>query len=132
MAWYTDLFCNVTFTRETYNNIYEVKDRIDELKQYIQTAKNSIKDLVVMTEPNKFCSEGEEPLCWITNEFNGNMKLIEDYTVELYKLNLLLENWNYCHNKDGLAINPPKEITSETAFLDGDFVKSIKRPNVNE
>lgn len=124
MSWYTDLFCNITFNRETYNNKYEVEDKIDELQKCLEVAKSDIRDLVVMTEPSKFCPKDEDPYCWMINEYKGCLELIEEYSIELYKLNLLLNNWDACHDKEGLAINPPKEITYETAFIDGDYIKS--------
>lgn len=82
-----------------------------------------------MTEPNKFCPEGYDPINWVSAEYNDNIGLIEEYTIELYKLNLLLENWDACHNKEGLAIDPPENIHWDIAFLSGDFIKSIKHPN---
>ena len=67
----------------------------------------------------------------MTNLYNSNLELIEEYTITLYKLNLLLENWDSCHNEEGLAINPPNNITWKTAFLTGDFVNTVKYPNAN-
>lgn len=131
MAWYTDLFCNITFNRETFNNIYEVNNRIDELEACLQTAKNDIRNLVMITEPNKFCGD-DEPLCWLNKEFRNNMELIEEYSVELYKLKLLRNNWDACHNESGLAIDLPDNISYYDAFLEGDFIKSVKHPNINE
>ena len=132
MSWSTELFCNITFSRESFNSKDEVYNRIDELQKCIQTAKDNIRDLVVITEPNKFCQEDDEPLSWLINEYSGYIELIEEYSVELYKLNMLLEHWDYCHNEDGLAIDPPDNITWKTSFLCGDFVNSVKRPHANE
>ena len=47
--------------------------------------------------------------------------------IEKYKLELLLENWDKCHNEEGLAIPPPFDY--ESAFLDGDFIKTVENPN---
>lgn len=132
MGWQTDLFCNITFNKETYNSKYEVLNRIDELKESIEYAKNHIRDLVMMTEPNKFCPEGYDTLSWLRNEVRDLMEIIEESSVELYKLDMLIENWDNCHNEKGLAIDPPEEITWKTAFLSGDFVNSIKYPKSNE
>lgn len=132
MGWSTKLFCNISFNRETFNSKIEVQDKIEETKTYIQNAKDHLRDLLMMTEPSKFCPEDYDPLIWMHNEFQDSIDLIEEYLVELYKLNLLLSNWDSCHDESGLAINPPDEITWETAFLDGDFVKTIKYPNAND
>ena len=132
MGWSTKLFCNISFNRETFNSKIEVQDKIEETKTYIQNAKDQLRDLLMMTEPSKFCPEDYDPLIWMHNEFQDSIDLIEEYLVELYNLNLLLSNWDSCHDESGLAINPPDEITWETAFLDGDFVKTIKYPNAND
>ena len=42
---------------------------------------------------------------------------------------MLKENWTKCHDENGLAIDPPNGIGWDTAFLDGDFVKTVKYPN---
>lgn len=132
MAWSTDLFCNISFSRETFNTIEEVYNRIDELKACLETAKDRIRGLVIITEPNKFCNEEDDVLYWLSSEFKDNMKLVEEYTIELYKLNLLCENWTACHTVEGLAIDRPDNVPSNAAYLSGDFIRSVKYPNGNE
>lgn len=132
MGWSTELFCNITFNRDTFNTKFEVQNKIDETKTYLQNAKDHLRDLLMMTEPGKFCPENYDPLIWMRNEFQDSMDLIEEYSVELYKLNLLLSNWDACHEESGLAISPPEGIGWQTAFLDGDFVKTTKCPNAND
>lgn len=132
MGWSTELFCNITFNKETFNSKVEVQDKIEELEAYLQNSKDHLRDLLMMTEPGKFCPENYDPLIWLRNEFQDAVDSIEEYSVELYKLRTLLVNWDTCHNEDGLAINPPKGINLETAFLSGDFVKTIEYPNAND
>lgn len=132
MGWSTELFCNITFNRDTFNTKFEVQNKIDETKTYLQNAKDHLRDLLMMTEPGKFCPENYDPLIWMRNEFQDSMEEIEDYSVELYKLNLLLTNWDACHNDSGLAINHPDGINWNTAFLDGDFIRTVKYPDINE
>ena len=132
MGWSTELFCNITFNKETFNSKVEVQDKIEELEAYLQDSKDHLRDLLMMTEPGKFCPENYDPLIWLRNEFQDAVDSIEEYSVELYKLRTLLVKWDTCHNEDGLAINPPKGINWETAFLSGDFVKTIEYPNAND
>jgi hypothetical protein len=129
MSWQTDLFCNITFYRETFNSKYEVEDKIDEYNTYLEMAKNRIRNLAYITEPNKFCPSESDPLIWISNELRDCFESIDEYNVELYKLRLLLDNWDKCHTDEGLAINPPADINWDSAFLDGDFIKTIEKPN---
>ena len=129
MGWSTDLFCNITFNKKTFNTIYEVQDKKDEIEVCLKNAKDNLRDLVIMTEPNKYFPE--DTMSSIQFQYNELMELIEDYTIELYKLGLLLENWDKCHTVEGLAINPPDNIHWDTAFLDGDFVNTVKNPDSN-
>ena len=129
MGWASVLFCNINFNKETYNSKYEVENRIEELKDSIKNAKEIIKNLVVMTEPKKFCPEDNDPLFWMQHTADEWIEILEEDTIELYKLNLLLDNWENCHNREGLAIYPPDFIHFDTAFLSGDFIKSTKYPD---
>lgn len=133
MGWATDLYCNITFNRKTYNTIYEVQNDIDELKEQIRICKNELQSLVYITEPEKFYDKSSytSPMDWINTSFQENMEALEEYYIELYKLELLEENWNHCHTKEGLAIPHPDNIHWDSAFLDGDFVNTIKN-NKNE
>lgn len=129
MGWETNLFCNLTFNRQTFNSKESVQDRIDELEEEVMAAKAAIKNLILMTEPKKFCPDDREPLHWLAEEYNECMEVIIDNTIEIYKLLVLLDNWDHCHNEEGLAINPPDDINWRTAYLDGDFVNTVKYPN---
>lgn len=132
MGWSTELFCNLSFNRETFNSKHEVEDRIDEVKQYLQYAREQVRDFSLMTEPAKFCPENYDPIIWVRNEVTDALNDIEEYSIELYKLNILLDNWDRCHNSDGLGIDPPDGIGWNTAFITGDFVETIKYPNSND
>lgn len=131
MGWQTDLFCSLTFSRETFNSLHEVESRIEELSRYISDLKEALSNLAMMTEPSKMLSlkEGENPMGKINVMIKDILTDLEDYYIERWKLEILKDRWNDCHNEDGLAIDPPENIDWRTAFLDGDFVKSIKHPN---
>lgn len=136
MGWATDLYCNISFNRKTYNSLYEVEEDIEETEYIIQMIKDKIKAYALMTEPNKLVTLDNEKydnlLIQIEDEVSQLLKEIEDYYFDLVKLNYLRDNWEYCHNKEGLAIPPPKEFSWNTAYLDGDFVKTVDNPNVND
>lgn len=129
MGWSTNLFCNIEFYKKTYNSKYEVEREIEEEKETLQTAKDTIRNLAIMTEPNKFCPEEYDILAWIRSEVNDNLELIEECNWTLCRLYYLLENWDACHNEEGLAIDPPDNIKWNTAFLDGDFIRTVKNPD---
>lgn len=128
MSWSTELFCNISYNRETFNSKYEVEDKLNTVNKYINDCKKVLRDLAIMTEPNKFFNDNpdSDPYNQITINFEDTIELLEEYYIEKYKLLLLLDNWENCHNKEGLAIYPPDNIDWNTAYLHGDFVKSTK------
>lgn len=132
MSYSTELFCNISFNKETFNTKYEVQNRIDELERIIKYIKEYIKNMVMITEPKKFIDDEYDPIVYLTNECERQFEELEEYTIELYKLGILLNEWDNCHNEEGLAIYPPENINWDTAYLHGDFVNSTKYPNINE
>ena len=130
MSWSTELFCNISYNRETFNSKYEVEDKLNTVNKYINDCKKVLRDLAIMTEPNKFFNDNPDSDLYnqITINFEDTIELLEEYYIEKYKLLLLLDNWENCHNKEGLAIYPPDNIDWNTTYLHGDFVKSTKYP----
>ena len=136
MGWSTELFCNISFNRKTYNSLGEVESDIEEMKDILQRYKDKIKAYAVMTEPDKMIKFDDESydnlLSQVNDEVSDMLEEMEEYYYELVKLEYLRDNWDNCHTKEGLAINAPEEITWETAYLDGDFIKGTKNNNQNE
>lgn len=130
MGWSTNLYCDIEFYKETYNSRYEVESKIEDLKEDIKNYKQTLRDLALMTEPDIMIKSEEQPYYVIGRQVEDTLELLEEDTIELYKLNLLLSNWDSCHNEDGLAIDPPDEVIDK-AYLNGDFVNSVKYPNSN-
>lgn len=130
MGWSTELYTNISFNRKTYNNKFEVEDNLEEINRCIKTCQNTIRDLVLMTEPNKYFPEGLEQTTYnqLVQEYESQMELLEEYLVEQWKLTILLDRWDECHNDDGFAINPPTDINLyRDSFLWGDFVKTSEK-----
>lgn len=134
MGWSTELFCNISFNRKTYNSLYEVEEDIEEAKNILQMYKDKIKAYAIMTEPEKMIKFDDERydnlLTQVNSEVTDMLNEMEEYYTELIKLQYLRENWDNCHNEEGLAIATPENIHWDTAYLEGDFVKSNKNNNV--
>lgn len=126
MGWTTDLFCNITFHKETYNSKYEVESEIEELSHSIKDNEEYLKKLVFITEPNKFFPD--DTFYSIDSAVKDTLEILQEDYIKKYKLELLLDNWEMCHTEDGLAIDPPDDMGYDTAYLSGDFVKSVKHP----
>lgn len=133
MGWSTDLLCTISFSKETYNHKDEVESKISELDRCIESCKRTIRDMALMTEPSKFIDSNDNtdgsPYYFVTSQVEENLEALEEFIIERYKLCLLLENWEKCHNEKGLAIYPPDNIDWDSAYLSGDFVRSTKYPD---
>ena len=131
MGWSTELFCNISFNRKSYNSLYEVESDIDELKKEIGTCKDSLQSLVFMTEPDRFYNKEnyDSAIDWVRDEFENSISLLDELQYDLFKLEYLRDNWKNCHNNEGLAIPFPENIEWDTAYLEGDFVKTTKNEN---
>lgn len=129
MSWETRLFTSIPYNRKTYNSKWEVQNDYDELTSIIKRYKQRLRDLVIMTEPSKWCDcDSQNPYYFVTNEYEDIIEELEDCIIERFKLGILLGDWENCHNREGLAIDPPDGIKFDTAFLDGDFVLTVKHP----
>lgn len=84
-----------------------------------------------MTEPCKFFSKNEydSGYSFIDQNFRDSIESLEEALYNKWELEILLENWDRCHNKEGLAIDPPDNINYDSAFMSGDFIKTVKFPN---
>lgn len=120
MSWSTELYCNVSFNRETFNTKYEVEQALENVKADIISYEEEIKALVYMTEPQKFYNVEDNMYYELRSRTNELLELLSENYIMQYKLSLLLYNWDKCHDKDGLAIAPPDDIKP---YLWGDFIK---------
>lgn len=139
MGWETDLVCSISFNRKTYNSKYEVEEDLKEAEACVELAKKDLHSLAYMTEPNKFCGEST-PEEYVEEKITSAIYTLIESTREVYKLELLLDNWKACHNEKNEAISLYGKILNEEetkklwlgrlAFLDGDFVKTdVKEEN---
>lgn len=130
MSVQTDLFCRISFYGATYNSLAKVEIGIKEASEAIQEAKSEIRDLVMMTEPQKMLSvdSGDNVYDTVVERLNQCFDTIIEANDVLFKLEHLKANWDACHDKDtGLAIPLPECLDYDAAYLEGDFVKSLKR-----
>lgn len=133
MSWETRLFCGISFKNKTYNNKYEVENDLEDLKACIKTCEQELRDLAIMTEPEKFMSKeyDNSPYSFVCQTVNDNIELLKECSVEKAQLELLLNEWDNCHDQNGLAI-PPEEYMWNEAYLDGDSIKTIKNSSSND
>lgn len=125
MSFETNLFCWIDFPHKTYNAKSEVEDDLDDVIKKIERVKTKIHSFAVMTDPQKFCDDScDSPFDWVEHEMNSCIEEYECLLFEKFCLTKLIVNWDNCHNEKGFAIPSPEGFDFDTAYLEGDFVKT--------
>ena len=124
MGWQTDLFTSITYNRKTYNTLGEVESDYGDTCKMIKHFEEDLRSLALITEPKKFCDEEQDPMWYLTGKVNEILEELEELYIEKFKLAILIESWNDCHDNEGYAIPCPENIHFDTAFLEGDFIKT--------
>ena len=103
MAWGTDFKANVYLSRITFTSIYQVEDKIKELEDEINTARE-ILSMLAIASPNTIIEQDEDPIYSIKNRVEDQVNIIIEaqYT-------LVLVNLYYDELKEG-RITLDKEI----------------------
>ena len=114
------------FSKDTFTSKHQVEQELKEVHKRIASHKDRLKSLAIMTEPQKYCPKDEFPLNWIDEEIDTIFEELEwDFTEE-YKLEMLLNSWDKCHDENGNAIVPPKPMKVwDMDFCGGDFIKEV-------
>lgn len=137
MGWGTNLTTQLYYSRKTYNSKYEVQQDYDDEDKMINTLKSELKNLAIMTEPQKWIPKDElescDPMYYISNRVEQILQDLEDAIIDKWRYGILLDNWENCHNQDtGLGKEEPEDWKYDTAYISGDFVKTDKHPNGDE
>ena len=123
MSYSTDLWCCISFLRKTYKTKEDVQEDLDEARNNIRAAKETITKLVYMTEPNKFFNlSGKSTMGLVDFELQSAFASLEESQAEEFRLMILLDEWENCHDSNGKAIQPPDNIDCMTAFISGDYL----------
>lgn len=122
MGWETNLMVRLRYNRKSYQSKYEVEIDLEDVNDMIKYHSNKLHSLAMMTEPKKFMEEDADPLQWISNEVRDSLEELEEYYIDKYKLEMLLEYWNKCHTKEDEPIHAPEGIGWDDAYIDGDFI----------
>lgn len=139
MGWGIYLYPQIYYSKVDFKSKWDVEREIESLKQVIKMLEQKLLSLVMTTEPRKMMAEDEEcsPSEWLLLEYRdlmeGDDSSLKSFYYDLWKLELLYENWDNAHTKDGKAISPPKNSFKEynTAYMDGDFIESVYPDDTN-
>ena len=121
MGWETNVPAMIVFNKETYQDEFQVRQEIEELKDRIKDFK---EDLIIyaMGNPKDFV-EKEEPVMALKNVVKDVLDIIEEDTIKLYKLELLLENFK-CRGGDFVNNSEYKksiEEWMEKSYINGNI-----------
>lgn len=133
MGWGIYLYPQIYYSKVDFKSKWDVEREIEDTKKVIKMLEDKLMSLVMTTEPDKMMPKDYDgsPLEWLMFSYRELMEgwdeTIKSYYYELWKLELLHENWDNAHNKDGKAVRPPKGAFKEwdTAYMEGDFIDSV-------
>lgn len=87
MAWGTDFKANVYLSRITFTSIYQVEDKIKELEDEINTARE-ILSMLAIASPNTIIEQDEDPIYSIKNRVEDQVNIIIEAQYTLVLVNL--------------------------------------------
>ena len=131
MSQSTFLYTKIKVADFTVNNRADLQRKIQDNKYWIEQYKTELRTYMFMSEPKKFLTEedAKDPIFALNRRFNEVMEYLQELTEETWKLELLEESWDECHDKEtGFAIDVPEGIDLHT-YITGDFIKTNKYPN---
>lgn len=117
MSTITTLFCGINMPGQCHNR-FLLEKAIRETETEIEDYKRKIRDLVMMTEPDKFFGSDDDMYEKISYMFDYNMRLLCENIECLHDFYLLRHYWDKCHDKEsGKEILPPESFNFDTAYL---------------
>lgn len=133
MGWGIYLYPEIYYSKVDFRSKYDVEREIEHIKNVIKMLEDKLLSLVMITEPSKMMEKDFDgsPHEWVLSEYRnlteGYDDSIKGYYYELWKLELLYDNWDAAHNQEGKAIHPPKGSFKNwgSAYMHGDFIESV-------
>lgn len=120
MSYSTYLQTSIEFRRKTYTDLYNVLDDIEKAEKAVDSAKNTLRILAFITEPQKFCGKDDDPMAWVRVETNNALDYLTESLFELHQLQILRDSWDDIQREGGKFVPHPHN----KAYLEGDFIPS--------
>lgn len=130
MGWGVSIVHEDYFSRENFQNKYDVQHAIEEEKKMYDRAKQSIFALSIQTEPQKMLElkEGMSPIMALQYLTEDLFEELENSTIRLYRLNMLLNEWDDCLESNGKLRKPTEDFKP---FIYGDYINNEEEENEN-
>lgn len=92
MGWGIEFKADISLNRASYQNAYEINDKIEELNREIEVCKAKIKMFSSSTLKDVIDPDWkEQPIDWLNLQIEELLKSIEENTISMYNLRLYLE-----------------------------------------
>ena len=118
MGWETTVLSNISFCKETYNNLHEVEIAITDTENSINKIKQLIR-IMTTSRPEDLLLNTEDSLFSLSNKVEELINDLEEYNVQLYKLEQLKDNYS---TVDGDFIENPNRKKNVKEWLVNNFV----------
>lgn len=99
MGWGTSVEAEVYLSRKTFSNIYELDSHMDELRDDIADIKRRLSMLAIANPKDSIpvsnhSDDQYDPIFYIDKTVQDELTQLSEYSVELYKCELIKENWD--------------------------------------
>lgn len=96
MGWGTQFNAEIYISKEIYHTKYDVESEIKDLEEWITKLKAKIMALALATPRDIVPHDNDpvDPIFYVTNEIENLFESLEEDHYKLYKLRLLLDNWD--------------------------------------
>lgn len=119
--WSWQVFC-----KETYSSLDSLQDEIDECDDQITWSSDQILNMVLTTNP-KVWGDGDtedKSIRGMVSDFKFHIDELIDNICRKAELEEFADNWDKCHNEEGLCIDIyPEFIESSVENGDPAFMK---------
>ena len=120
MGWETTVLSNISFCKETYNNLHEVEIAIADTEKSINKIKQLIR-IMTTSRPEDLLLNTEDSLFSLSNQVEELLNDLEEYNVQLYKLEQLKDNYS---TVDGDFIENPNRKKNVKEWLVNNYILS--------
>ena len=118
MGWETNVLSKIRFNKKTYNCLYDVEVDIADTEESINNIKRLIRTMAI-SRPEDLLLNTEDNLFSLSNQIEDLINDLEEYNVQLYKLEQLKDNYS---TVDGDFIENPNRKKNIKEWLVNNFV----------
>ena len=119
MSWETNVITQISFSKETYDSMYKVKDAIDFCNKRIQDIVNKLMVYSTSRPQDILLNRGEATLETIQEEVEDMIELLEEYFVKRSDLEALKDNFKCV---DGDYIDNPNRKENVKKWLIDNYI----------